>query len=324
MPYQKPPNICPICKEKTNFEFIHDYKNKWGKWSLYECPECALQFWVPFKHPGEKYYEKVECVIKYGTKPNLCDHHKHFLKVHKDFPKNIKILDLGCNTGDFIAELQKKGCDVWGVDINKNVVEFAKNHFKIANVYHMSFDEFFKLPNLPKFNLITLFEVIEHLDNPLEFIQNIGKLLKDDGTVVLSTPSRERILVNTQDFPPNHLSRWNEQAIHNLFSKIGFKIIRVEYIQQLNAIFDCLRQFFKLNIGLGLKYAKLMGNKSIEYERRGIFIVKNTPLTKIVRGGALLKDYLLFGLPAIFLFLVGKITKRKNGVMLIWLKRKYD
>jgi SAM-dependent methyltransferase len=210
------------------------------------------------------------------------------------------------------------------VDINKNVVEFAKNHFKIANVYHMSFDEFFKLPNLPKFNLITLFEVIEHLDNPLEFIQNIGKLLKDDGTVVLSTPSRERILVNTQDFPPNHLSRWNEQAIHNLFSKIGFKIIRVEYIQQLNAIFDCLRQFFKLNIGLGLKYAKLMGNKSIEYERRGIFIVKNTPLTKIVRGGALLKDYLLFGLPAIFLFLVGKITKRKNGVMLIWLKRKYD
>jgi len=315
MPYQKPLNICPVCKKKADFKFIQDYKNKWGNWSLYECSECRVQFWMPFKNPGAEYYKRnyiVENVILYG-------YHKHFLKTHKSFSKGTRVLDLGCGTGGFIAELQKKGCEVWGIDIDKNAIDFIKKYFKLENVFAMSFDEFFKFPNLPKFDVITFFEVIEHLDNPLEFIQNASKLLKEDGIIVLSTPSRERTLVNQleSDFPPAHLTRWNKEAIFNLFGRFNFNIIRISYINKFKIIFNTMSE--KFNFGLVMKTMKTSKNKEIG-DKESI-VIKGTPLTKIVHLGAYFKDYLLWGIPAIVLFLIGRITGRKNGDMLIWLKK---
>jgi len=317
--YQKSPEICPVCKEKADFQFIQDYKSKGGEWSLYQCSKCQVQFWVPFKNPGVKHYER-KYIVRDIMKPQfLYGYHKHFLKIQKNFPKGARVLDLGCATGDLIAELKDRGCEVWGVDLDKNAVNFAKKYLKLENVYAMSCDEFFKLPNLPKFDLIIFFELLEHLDNPLEFIQNIKKILKEDGTIVMSTPSRERILANLwqSDFPPHHLTRWNENAIFNLFEKIGFKITRICYVDQLKFLLESLND--KLRLGLVLKTAKISKNKRIDEKEKGI--VGGTILTRIVHFGAYLKDYLITGIPAIFLLLVSKLTNHKNGDMLIWLKK---
>jgi len=319
MPNQQPPEFCPVCKEKANFKFFQDRKSEKGEWSLFKCSECQVQFWIPFKNPGIEHYER-DYIVRDTMEPKLLyGYHKHFLKIHKDFLQGFKILDLGCGTGDLIAELQKRGCEVWGVDIDKNAVNFAKKYFNLENIYAMSCDEFFKLPNLPKFDLIMFFELIEHLDNPLEFIQNVKKLLKEDGTIVLSTPSRERILVNLwdADFPPHHLTRWNEKAISNLFKKINFRIVQISYVDKMKFLFESLND--KLRLGLVLKTAKISKSKEIDDKEKGV--VGGTILTRIVHFGAYIKDYLLTGIPAIFLLLFGKLTDRKNGDMLIWLKR---
>jgi SAM-dependent methyltransferase len=317
MSYHNPPEICPVCKEKADFKFIQDYESKEGKWSLYECSKCTVQFWMPFKNPGKEWYESCAgYVVQNIEKPKLRrGYHKQFLKIYKNFSKGTKVLDLGCGRGEFLAELQKRGYEVWGVDFDRNAIEVAKNHFGLKNVFALSFDEFFQLPNLPKFDIITFFEVIEHLDNPLEFIQSVNKLIKEDGLIVLSTPSRERMLVNAikADFPYHHLSRWNESAISNLFKKINFKIIRVDYVEQFQFLLDALSEKFRF--GLVMKTVKFSKDKND-------IVPKATFLTKIVHLGAYLKDYILFGIPAFVLFLIGKLTRRKNGDMLIWLKRE--
>jgi SAM-dependent methyltransferase len=277
---------------------------------------------MPFRSASAEYYElhpgyMVRDVMRYNL---LDDNHKQFLKFYRNCTQNNKILDLGCGTGNFINELKKRGCDVWGVDIDKNAIEFIKKHFRLENVYAMSFDEFFKLPNLPKFDVITFFEVIEHIDNPLEFIQNVRKLLKEDGMIVLSTPSRERYFVNylQADFPPNHLTRWNEKAISNLFRKINFEVIRVDYVKPFKFILDTISERFRFN--LVAKTVNLLRNKEKGIQENSV--QKKLFLAKLVHFGAYLKDYLLFGIPATILFLIGKLTKRKNGDMLIWLKRE--
>lgn len=319
MPHQNPPKICPVCQEKADFKFIQDYKNKDGEWSLYECLKCHVQFWQPFKNPGSEWYESCAgYVVQNIEKPKLSrSYHKKFLNILKNFSENTKILDLGCGRGEFLAELKKRGCEIWGVDFDEKAIEVAKNYYGLKNVYAMSFEDFFKLQNLPKFDVITFFEVIEHIDNPLEFIRNAVKLLKSDGMIVLSTPSRERMLVNAikTDFPYHHLSRWNEIAISNLFRKINFKIIQVDYVEQFQFILDALSERFRF--GLVMKTVKVSKNKKN-------IIPQATFLIRIVHLGGYLKDYLLFGIPAAILFLIGKLTNRKNGDMLIWLKRNTD
>jgi len=307
--------MCPVCKEEADFKFIQDYQNEWGKWSLYECSKCEVQFWMPFKAPGKEWYQScVGYIVQNIERPKLSrGYHRKFLKIFGKIPKDIRVLDLGCGRGEFLAELKKRGCEVWGVDFDKNAIKVAKSYFGLRNVYAMSFDDFFKLSNLPRFDIITFFEVIEHLDNPLEFIENVVKLIKDEGSIVLSTPSRDRILVNAikADFPFHHLSRWNEKAISNLFRKFNFRIVRVEYVEQFQFILDALSE--RLRFGL---VAKTIQNK-------GSYIGEKKLLTKIVHSAAYFKDYFLFGLPAFILFLIGKLKKQKNGDMLVWLKKQH-
>ncbi len=318
--YRKPPQLCPVCKEKADFKFIQNYKNREGKWSLFECSKCNVQFWMPFKNPGIVHYER-NYIVRDTLKPKiLYGYHKKFLKTYEKFSVCGKVLDLGCGTGDLIAILKQKGCKVWGVDLDKNAINFAKKYFKLENVYPISCEEFFTLENIPRFDLITAFELLEHLDNPLNFLQNIKNLLKKEGIAVISTPSRERILPNLwpADFPPHHLTRWNEKAIFNLFEKVGFEIIRIDYTDQLKFLMESLNS--KLRLGLVLKTARISKHKKINKEEK--VIVGGTFLTELVHFGAYLKDYFLTGLLAILILAISKILGYKNGDMVIWCKKR--
>lgn len=312
MLFQQPPKVCPVCSGEKEFKFVINHSNKYDKFSLFECGDCKVQFWTPFKNPGAQWYKESN---KYETidvlKPGIYkDYHKKFLKIFKNIPKGAKILDLGCGTGELIAELQERGCDVWGVDFDKNAIEVAKNQFNLKNVYLESFDDFFQRTDLPLFNIITLFEVLEHLDNPLEFIRNVKKMLKSDGKIILTTPSRQRFLANlaSWDFPFHHLTRWNKEAVSNLFKKINFSVSQIFYIGEFKLLMAAFNE--KLRLGLTSKVAKA----SKKQEKINI-------LAKFVRFAASFKEYVIGFIPAIPLWIIGKIIKINQGTMLIELTR---
>ena len=173
------------------------------------------------KNPGSQWYEGTS---DYGIKDIVVPKiqrgfHKKFLQRHRQFPSGTTVLDLGCGSGELMAELEKRGCSVFGVDFDKKAIEIANKHFHFKNIFAQSFEDFFQRNDLPLFNYIVSFEVIEHVQDPLEFVKNAKKLLKPEGEIVISTPSRERVLSNwnTWDFPPHHLTRWNKEAIDNIF-----------------------------------------------------------------------------------------------------------
>ncbi len=308
MPFQETPKICPICQEGKQFKFIEDYQRRSDKFSLFECKSCETQFWMPFENPGAEWYGKSNRYeIIDILKPKIYkEYHKRFLSIYKNFPQNTKVLELGCGTGEFLAELQKRGCQVWGVDFDKNAIKVAKKYFDLKNVFALSFDDFFQRRDLPQFDVITFFEVIEHLDNPLEFIQNVKKILKPDGKIILSTPCRDRFLVGLAhwDFPSHHLTRWNKTAISNLFQKINFSISQIDYVGEFRTLVAAFNEKFRLR--LVNKVTKVSAQKE-----------KMNILPKLIHFGATLKEYIIGSIPAFFLWVVGKIRKRNQGTMLI-------
>lgn len=306
--FPEPPKICPVCQKGEQFKSIKNYQDRYNKFSLFECKLCKVQFWTPFRCPGSEWYEKQDD-FEARSALNLKiyrGYHKKFLKLHKNFPQNTKILDLGCGSCEFITELRKRGCEVWGVDFDKNLIDIAKKKFNLENVYGMSFDDFFQKSDLPQFDIVTFFEIIEHLNNPLEFIENVKKILKPTGRIFLSTPSRERLLVNLArwDFPPHHLTRWNREAVSNLFQKVNFRISCVDYLEQFKFLLSAMNGKFRL--GIVNKTAKLSKSNS-----------KKSIIVKITHLGGNLKDYIIGSIPASFLWIISRLAKCNGGTMFI-------
>lgn len=108
-------------------------------------------------------------------------------------PKNL--VDLGCLEGSFILTVANQlGLDVTGVEMNKEAVtigrERAKKHGLKAKFYQSSAEDFLGKTK-QKFDVITCFEVLEHVKDPTALLKLIDKALAPGGTVLVSTPAFE-------------------------------------------------------------------------------------------------------------------------------------
>ena len=105
--------------------------------------------------------------------------------------KKLEILDLGCGGGLICESLAKLGCNVTGIDFVENNIKAAKlhasqNNLKI-NYYTQDIDN---LSLKKKYDLIILFEVLEHINNWDKQLLKIKKFLKKGGLIILSTINR--------------------------------------------------------------------------------------------------------------------------------------
>lgn len=300
--------VCPVCK-KGKGGFLKAHKTAGKNFSLYFCNKCKVQFWEPRVSPGNLWYEvRNPSNIGAAVKPKIYrGYHTKALKGSQKWSKGVKVLDVGCGTGEFIAQLSNAGFDVFGVDFDKKSIEIAKKEFKLKNIFSESFEVFFDR-NLPKFDVVTFFEVFEHLDDHAEFIKNIEKVLKPGGRIILSTPNRERFFVNANkwDFPPHHFTRWNLEALKNIFSEAGFQIDGFDYVENLKLIMGAIDG--KTRSGLV--------QKSLGKQEKS-----NLLMAKALYFLAKLK-FALAGAPACLLWVFGKLTKRGGGIIYIELTKK--
>lgn len=301
---------CPVCLGKPGtgqkLKFTQKYDLDGEVFSLFECPLCFVQFWVPFKNPGPDWYEKCTQNLKHRAVNDkefflwMAENRgitKHFLESppHKN-PKELKLLDVGCGTGGFLVEAQKLGYDVTGVDFDPEQIKTARS-FGLERVFSEDVFEFLK--NHPdEFDVVTGFEIIEHVDRPKEFLSLIHKVLKTDGYLCLSTPNRSRIGPKKEfwDFPYHHLTRWTRASLQNIVSLENFRSIKIREELPLSYLIP------KFRVGLGV-FLRKKAAKQPE-KNSGTKQYKDT----VAKLGSV-KDRILAAFllpPACLLFILGK------------------
>ena len=132
----------------------------------------------------EKKYDLIDDEIKYVYKKNFTSTHSISFKTIKD---NSLILDVGSGQGDLIRHLvNEKNCKVIGID--KNVKTISSK-----NIEFVSCDLNKELPNLDylKFDYILFLDVIEHLENPEDFLKKLYEKISENEKIeiVISTPN---------------------------------------------------------------------------------------------------------------------------------------
>ena len=105
----------------------------------------------------------------------------------------LRVLDVGCGGGILTESLARLGADVQGIDIEPSLLHTAEQHAQQAALsitYQSITAEELALKNPATFDIVTCFEVLEHVPMPLHLVQACGKLVKDTGIVFFSTPNR--------------------------------------------------------------------------------------------------------------------------------------
>ena len=245
---------CPICGQDdyTNLEkFINRY-------DVCKCKFCNSEYVNPV--PGidalSYYYNECENNRLY-SKLNFKRQKKDFrLDSRIDFIKKfvekiisrknegkINILEIGCNNGTFLSRLNEfissigaqSKIDLYGIDIDKNVIENSVD--KSLNLQALPAEKIKEL-NI-KFDMILHFELIEHLCDPVLFINSIYENLSDGGLTIFSTPNslgleikaigynKTRLLAHSI-FPPMHLNAFSTQNILLFANKSKFKLKSIE------------------------------------------------------------------------------------------------
>ncbi len=164
-------------------------------------------------------FEKVYQLVKNYTL-------KKKLKLINSFNSEEKtILDIGAGTGDFLATCKNDNWQVLGIEPNKKAREIAASK-------NITLQENISVVKNKKFDVITLWHVLEHVENLEEYIQQLKALLKENGTLIIAVPNYKSYDANHYKKywaafdVPRHLWHFSQTSISKLFSKENISIVK--------------------------------------------------------------------------------------------------
>jgi 2-polyprenyl-3-methyl-5-hydroxy-6-metoxy-1,4-benzoquinol methylase len=223
--------ICPMC-EKTNVKYIF----KLEKSKLYSCKECGLEFLEDYMKDRSKIYKSNYWVDEKNPEIIKCKE-KNYKQIIKYIPKG-KILDYGGGYGNFVNYLKNKGyeVDLYEPYLSNNIMKNMK------------------------YDIITLFDVIEHIVNPIEIIKELKEKLNKDGKIIIITPdtgeiSNKILGKKWPHYKYEHIMLYNRRSMHKLCEKTGMKIQKIMNIKY-NYNMEYIEQYSKKYSVYGFKNIK--------------------------------------------------------------------
>jgi SAM-dependent methyltransferase len=305
--------ICPICKSSAILmsPSYAGYKEPQA-FQIFNCPECKASFSFPMVDASSVYnniYRLGRSVPEYNRYWVYMDEIKackdplaylekaeetywgvieafRNLGVNKESAKGIEI---GSGLGYLTYALKTDGYDIIGLDISTEAVKNAKENFGDHYVQGNIFE--YAEVNKCRFDFAVLTEVIEHVENPLFFLEAIIKILKPKGKIILTTPNKsffpkDAIWASTP--PPVHRFWMGEESITWMANRLKTAVTFVDF----SRLYVIER---KIDVSSILNYATIgpilnengeLIPESQDHRRRRSFLVqliKKIPLAKRAR-----------------------------------------
>ncbi len=179
----------------------------------------------------------------------------------KRYFKNKNILDYGCGWGGFLRNI-KNYKSLSGIELRKKCIKHIKNNIskiKISDNLE-NFDQ--------KFDLITMFHVLEHMPYQIDILKTLKSKLKNKGKIILEVPHAEDFLILQDElkefknftFLSEHLILHTVNSLKTILLKSGFKKIKIQYYQRYN-FSNHLGWFLKRKPGGHKFYKEIISDK---------------------------------------------------------------
>jgi 2-polyprenyl-3-methyl-5-hydroxy-6-metoxy-1,4-benzoquinol methylase len=213
---------------------------------LVRCVRCSLVYVSPrpssedlYALYDERYFKNAESVTVgytdyFSDELNIRQTSGRRLRRIERFVRPGRLLDMGCATGFFLDEARLRGWDVTGIDISRFAIEYARSRFGF-DARHGSFtqEEFSE----SSFDLVTMWDVIEHVPDPRAYIHKAAAVLKTGGVLTLATPDvdswparltgRKWIGYKLSD---EHLYYFSRNTLRRLLHEAGLEVVDTFYV----------------------------------------------------------------------------------------------
>lgn len=242
---------CPLCNSSKT-SFLLKSNNRHGRhlinptqsFILNRCNKCGTVFIQKItidrnyykKYYSDDYYDQVKAkgLVNMGlnilTSFSMSLKERMILKNYSFKKDGISILDLGCGDGTFLSKLSDK-FNKFGIELSSEGYAITKKK-GIKVIYADFFDHKFKSQ---KFDIITMWHVFEHINNPQKLVKKVNSILNKNGLFIIAVPNADSLGFKIgKKFwfhldSPRHLFIPNTYALKSVMKKNKFKMIKNTY-----------------------------------------------------------------------------------------------
>lgn len=236
---------CSCCgSRKTRFQ------RQMRGWQISECEQCGSAFSevLPSSEDVSNIYEKlyeadglfehhrkevsrIRADLANGRRVKVGWERKRFFKRCRALP-GIRLLDIGCGTGLFLVAASQAGRSVQGVEVSRQAAELGRAVHDLP--VHIGMIEELRLAD-ESFDVVTAWEVLEHVFEPSKFLRVVFQMLKPGGIFAGSVPNYGRPRyrfgedLGPLSCPPIHMNFWDHNALEHVLKHAGFANVEVSW-----------------------------------------------------------------------------------------------
>lgn len=291
------PTICAWCGERrsaTLFQRRDTLTGLPGIFTLVRCTTCGTIRQDPRPSPEDlqayypESYSPYELMIDEERRPWTRWQRRYGmwkrLRLIGRYQRPGRLLDVGAGTGIFLAEARRAGWDVTGVEPSPAAIQRAAGRLASA-ITPGRFDQIESPPST--FDVITLWNVLEHLEQPLDDLKRAARLLRPGGLLVLSVPNLGawEAKVFGRDWigwdVPRHLYLFPGRVLAAMLSTAGFEMLERRCLAGGHATLElCLTSWLS---GWRMRQPKAFGMLMIAFRSWPVRLLLGLPLWLIDR-----------------------------------------
>jgi len=232
---------CNVCGSSEQRPFCPE--NGLG---LVQCAHCGLVYVSPRPDPnelyalyGETYFHNDESgVVGYTNylrdEANIRKTFAGRLKWLERFVQPGRLLDVGCAAGFFLDEAHQRGWQVEGLDVSTFAVKYARERFgydvRHGSLTHLDYPE-------GAYDLVTMWDVIEHVPDPMAYLRKTAALLRSGGVFSLATPDVDSLPARLTGarwvgykLSEEHVYYFSVRMLRRMLDEAGFDVIDTRHV----------------------------------------------------------------------------------------------
>jgi len=244
--------LCGICGGTIEKRRLHASHKAVAGYDVRYCNRCGSGITSPRPTSEElsSFYSSGNYRSTDGTRFNIpaeffvrrfTDNKKKRIQRHHQGPGSV--LDIGCGRGLFLHLMRLSGWTVTGVEFNTTTASYAASRYGIRVITAA------ELQDLPpeSFDVVTLYHVLEHTDDPSVVVRTSGRVMKKEGLLVVSVPNLSSLQASFGKAGwfhfdlPHHLRHFTLNGPETLLARNSFRIIDVRHFAPEQNIFGWLQ-----------------------------------------------------------------------------------